>query len=141
MNHSCIANCKKEIAGDLLIFRALRPITAGEELFASYDESGDYDTRQTALMHTWGFECRCTLCVAEKEDDPAVRKKRRELASDADGFVGSTGWMSVKRLTIAKAQRLAKAIDETYDAERYKGLPRRSTETIQQWLAMASPRR
>jgi len=141
MNHSCIANCKKEVTGDLLMFRALRPITAGEELFASYDESGDYDARQAALMHTWGFECKCALCAAEKGDDPEARKKRRELAAQVDDFVGSTGWMNAKRLTIAKAQRLARAIDETYDAERYGGLARKSTETIQQWLSMASPRR
>jgi len=141
MNHSCIPNAKKDFIGDLMIFRAFRPITAGEELFHTYDESSDYDARQEALMITWGFECNCALCAADRDDDPAVRKKRRELAGEADAFVEREHWANVKRLTIVKAQRLAKAIDETYDEERYKGVPRVATLSILGWLAKATPRR
>jgi tetratricopeptide (TPR) repeat protein len=141
INHSCVANLRKEFVGDLMVLRATRPITAGEEIFISYDESSDYDTRKTALMTTWGFECNCALCVAERADDPAVRKKRRELAKEADSFVEREPCANVKRRTIAKAQRLAWAIDETYDGERYKDVPRVAGRTIQEWLTKASPRR
>jgi tetratricopeptide (TPR) repeat protein len=141
MNHSCIPNTKKEFIGDLMVVRAARPITAGEELFNSYDGSSDYDTRKTALMTTWGFECNCALCIAEKADDPTVRKKRQELANDADVFVAREPWANAKRLTISKAQRLARAIDDTYDGERYKSVPRVAAQGIQGWLARASPRR
>ncbi|KAF2475065.1 SET domain-containing protein [Lindgomyces ingoldianus] len=139
INHSCIANAKKECIGDLMVLRAIRPIAAGEEIFHSYDESSDYDARQTALMNTWGFQCNCTRCDAEKADDPAVRKKRRELVSEADAFVKRENWANAKRLTIAKAQRLARAINDTYDSERYKGVPRVAIQRIQEWLAKASP--
>lgn len=141
INHSCIANAKKEFIGDLMVVRATRTITAGDEIFLSYDESSDYDARQTALMTTWGFECNCALCAAEKADDPAVRKKRRELASEADAFVEREHRANAKRLAMAKAQRLARAIDDTYDGERYMGVPRVATRRIREWLAKASPRR
>lgn len=141
INHSCVANSQKEFIGDLIVVRATRPITTGEELFISYEESSDYDARQTALMTTWGFACNCPLCAAEKADDPTVRKKRQELASEADAFVGREHPVNAKRLAIAKAQRLARAINETYDEQRYKSLPRTAAQGIQQWLAQASPRR
>jgi tetratricopeptide (TPR) repeat protein len=141
INHHCIANAKKEYIGDMMVLRATRSITTGEEIFHSYDESSDYDVRQTALMSIWGFECNCALCAAEKADDPTVRKKRRELASEADAFVEREHWATAKRLTIAKGQRLARAIDDTYYSERYKGIPRVATQRIQEWLEKARPRR
>ncbi|RYO95027.1 hypothetical protein DL766_004368 [Monosporascus sp. MC13-8B] len=141
INHSCIPNVKKEYVGDLMVLRATRPITAGEQLFHSYDESSGYEARQKALMTTWGFECDCALCAVEKGDDPAVRKKRQELANEADAFVESEHWANAKRLTIVKAQRLARSIDNTYDSERYSGLPRLATRRIQEWLTRVSPRR
>ena len=141
MNHSCVANTTKDFVGDLMVLRALRPLKAGEEVFISYDESSDYDARQAALMTTWGFECKCPLCAAEKADDAAVRKKRAELATQAEEFVSREHWADAKRLTIASAQRLAKAIDDTYDQARYKDVPRLAGRTIQDWLMKASPRR
>ncbi|KAF2865620.1 hypothetical protein BDV95DRAFT_599596 [Massariosphaeria phaeospora] len=141
INHSCVPNAKKEFIGDLMVFRATRAITAGEELFHSYDLSSDYDARQTALTTTWGFECRCALCSTEEADDVAVRNKRRELASEADAFVETEHWANAKRLTIMRAQRLKRAIDGTYDAERFESVPRLAAQAIEGWLAKASPRR
>jgi tetratricopeptide (TPR) repeat protein len=140
-NHSCFPNVKKECMGDLMLLRATQAIKAGTELFHSYDESSDYDTRQAALMATWGFECNCGLCQVQKSEDPAVRKKRAKLASDADAFVERSRWVDAKRLTISKAKALAKAIDDTYDSQKYDGLPRVAAENIQKWLALAAPRR
>ncbi|KAK3305708.1 uncharacterized protein B0T15DRAFT_206699 [Chaetomium strumarium] len=140
-NHSCLANVHKEYVGDLMVLRATRAIAAGEEIFHSYDESSDYEARQRALMHTWGFECECPLCVVEKAEDPAVRKKRRELAAEADAFVQKEPWANANRRIIVRAQRLARAIEETYDGEKYKGLPRLATKSIQEWLAHATARR
>lgn len=140
INHSCIANAKKEYFGDLIILRATKPIRAGEEIFHTYQDSLDYDARQTALMTTWGFECRCGLCTAEQADGIEVRNRRLELAGEADAFVEKTAWAGAKRLAIRKAQRLAQSIDETYDADRYKDLPRRHSENIRAWLRKASPR-
>ncbi|KAI1647411.1 SET domain-containing protein [Daldinia loculata] len=141
INHSCVANAKKEYVGDLMVLRATRPIAAGEEIFHSYDESSDYDARQAALMTTWGFECSCPLCAAEKTDTPAVRKKRRDLTDDADQFVTTEHYLDAKRLTISKAKRLVKAIEDTYDENKYKDLPRFASQRIKEWLALASQKR
>lgn len=141
INHSCIANATKDFFGDLMVLRALRPLKSGEEVFISYDESSDYDARQSALMTTWGFECQCPLCDAEKADSPEVRKKRAELAEQAEEFARNERWVDAKRLTIASAQRLAKAIDDTYDQNRYKDIPRLAGRTIQDWITKASSRK
>ena len=140
INHSCLANAKREFAGDLIMCRATRPIKAGEEIFQSYDVSLDYDTRQRMLMTTWGFECDCALCDAERKDGLDVRNKRMELVGESDAFIERTPWAGAKRLVIRKAQRLAQSIDETYDGERYKDLPRNHGESIRAWLSRASPR-
>lgn len=134
-NHSCLPNTSKDHVGDLMIFRALRDIKAGEEITHSYDESPDYDARQAALMTTWGFTCNCRLCAVESKDDTVVRKKRRELIREANDFVQREPTVNAKRLTIAKAERLSKSIGETYDDEMYNGLPRAALAPIQYWLS------
>lgn len=141
VNHSCVSNAEKEFVGDLIVIRASRHIPAGQEILHSYIESADYDERQGVLMSTWGFTCGCELCKAEKADSVAVRRKRRELAGEADAFVAKEPCGNAKRLTVAKAQRLAKAIEETYDEKRFKGLPRVGANRIREWLAQAAPRR
>jgi len=139
-NHSCIPNTKKECMGDLMVLRATQPIGAGEEITLSYDESSDYDARTPALMNTWGFTCTCALCVAEKADGPPLREKRRELEREADALVERDVAVGAQRLTIVKARRLARSISDTYDEERYNGLPRMALLKIQTWLAEATTR-
>ncbi|RDL33978.1 SET-containing protein [Venustampulla echinocandica] len=141
INHSCISNSEKESMGDLMVLRATRPISANEEITHSYDASSDYDARTVALMNTWGFTCTCTLCIAEKADGPALRKKRQELENEANALVGRDIAVRAKRLSIIKARRLARSINDTYDDERYKDLPRMALLRIQKWLAEAATTR
>jgi hypothetical protein len=141
INHSCVPNAQKEYIGDLMILRATRAITTGEEIFHAYDESSDYDARQVALMTTWGFECSCKLCKAEKKDSQEVRNRREELRGEADAFVAREHWAGAKRMTIIKAQKIVRGIEETYNKERYEGLPKMAGRSIQEWLAKASPRK
>lgn len=140
INHDCHPNAKKEFTGDLCVVRATRAIKAGEEIFNSYQDSLDYDTRQTALKTIWDFECNCALCTTEKADGQAVRDKRMELVGEADSFLERTPWAGAKRLAIRKAQRILQNMEETYDAEKYKDLPRRHGENIRAWLSKASAR-
>ncbi|AEO60326.1 hypothetical protein MYCTH_54709 [Thermothelomyces thermophilus ATCC 42464] len=137
-NHSCVPNTEREFIGDLIVVRALRDIAAGEELVQSYDVTGDYEGRREALMTTWGFECNCALCEAERTDDVAVREKRSKLAKEADEFLKTVGTLASKRLAIAKARRLVAAIDETYDDKKYRDLPRLANRLLQQWLSAAN---
>lgn len=136
-NHSCLANSSKDHVGDLMILRATQPISAGDEITHSYDSSSDYDTRMSALMTTWGFKCTCALCNAEEADGPALRKTRRDLESQADAFIGREAATNAKRLVIQKAERIARSIDETYDADRYSDVPRPALMRIQLWLTEA----
>ncbi|CZR65457.1 uncharacterized protein PAC_15357 [Phialocephala subalpina] len=140
INHSCIPNAKLEYIGDLMLIRATRSISANEEIFHSYEGSNDFDARSAALMNTWGFTCDCKLCEAEKADSPDVRKKRGELEKEADAFVQGETASGARRMVILKAKRLEKSIQETYDGERYKGLPRTALVSIQKWIAEASTR-
>ncbi|KAG0652980.1 SET domain-containing [Hyphodiscus hymeniophilus] len=140
INHSCIPNAEKECVGDLMILRATRRIRAGEEITHSYDASSDYDARSAALMNTWGFTCDCALCVAEKADGPGLRKKRLQLESEANALVERNAPVGAKMLAVAKGRRLIRSINETYNDERYKGLPRTALDRIQKWLAEATAR-
>ena len=137
-NHSCVPNAKKEYVGDLIVLRATGRIAAGEEITHSYDESSDYAARTAALDKTWGFKCRCALCAAEEADGPSVRKKRQELEHEADAFIQKENPRASKRITITKARRLRRIIDETYEKERYESLPRRALAGIDRWLQLAS---
>jgi tetratricopeptide (TPR) repeat protein len=140
INHSCIPNAKREYLGDLMVLHATRPIGAGEEIMHSYDECSDYDVRTAALMNTWGFTCTCALCSAEKADSPALRKKRRELESEVNALVERDEAVGAKRLSIIKARRLVRSINDTYDDERYHGLPRMALLRIEKWLTEATSR-
>lgn len=138
INHSCIPNSKKEFMGDLMVLRATQPIGVGEEITHSYDESSDYDARTAALMNTWGFTCACALCIVEKAEPPALRKKRRDLESEAIAFLERNDPLRAKRLSIVKAQRLVQSISHTYEDERYNSLPHKALLRLQKWLAEAT---
>ncbi|KAF1916621.1 hypothetical protein BDU57DRAFT_497419 [Ampelomyces quisqualis] len=141
INHSCVPNARKEYIGDVMLVRATRAITAGEQIFHAYDQSSDYDARRAALMTTWGFACACALCEAETSESKDTRAKREELRGEADAFVAREHWANAKRLSIVKAQRLARGIEETYSKERYEGLPKLAARSIQEWLAKAKTRK
>lgn len=137
INHSCLPNAQKEYIGDLMLVRTLRDVKAGEEIFHAYDESADYDTRKESLLRTWGFECSCALCAIEKAETVELRRKRRELEKDAYDFVMRETATNAKRLVVVKAKRLKKALEETYDEDKYKGLPKRAMVNVDLWLQAA----
>ncbi|KAJ4319085.1 hypothetical protein N0V84_006539 [Fusarium piperis] len=140
MNHSCVPNAKKDYIGDLMIVRATCRIVAREEILQSYDASTDYDTRTDSLERTWGFKCKCTLCLAEEADGPALRKMRKELEDKASSFIKREKPAGASKRLISKAKRLQKGIDETYDGKRYKNLPRRGLIGIEGWVQEADSR-
>jgi hypothetical protein len=63
INHSCDPNSWWTFNGRELQMRAVRDISAGEEMTISYITiSGSYNIRQESLLTGWGFKCVCTLC-------------------------------------------------------------------------------
>ncbi|KAJ4251495.1 hypothetical protein NW762_011482 [Fusarium torreyae] len=138
MNHSCVANSKKDFVGDLIIIRATRRIKEGEEITHSYDESSDYEVRKSALQRTWGFNCRCSVCQVEETESAEVRKKRYEAGEKARLFAETNNPIGASKIVVRKAKMLRQALSETYDEKRWKGLPRRASSVIDEWLRMAS---
>ncbi|KAL1590349.1 hypothetical protein WHR41_00638 [Cladosporium halotolerans] len=134
INHSCIPNAKKDSVGDLMVFRATRSIKAGEEIFHCYAESYDYEERAANLKTTWGFECDCRLCKAERKDGAELRAKRMGLMGQADALMQREDIRIAKRITIGRIETVLKSLNETYNDERYKGIPRYGVERIQEWV-------
>lgn len=156
-NHSCMPNTKKEFLGDFLLLRATKSISSGEEICHSYTSNDDddhhtllptddVDARADALYTTWNFTCYCPLCEAERADGKSLRDTRLELAGQAAAFLekfspttSATTAQSgpkhhVKRVVVAKAERISRALRETYDEERWEGLPRVMARPIEAWL-------
>ena len=66
-NHSCAPNAhpRWENGDSTITIRALRPITAGEELFITYvDANESRESRRARLRQSYGFECACERCLA-----------------------------------------------------------------------------
>ncbi|RFN54910.1 n-lysine methyltransferase smyd2 [Fusarium flagelliforme] len=137
INHSCIPNAKKDFIGDLILFRAMSKIAAGEEITHAYDETSDYEARKAAIKRTWNFECRCRLCLVEEMESDDVRRKRREAEEKARDFVEGNNPAGASRMMIRKAKMLRETLNETYDGKKYKGLPRRSLGGIDEWLRLS----
>lgn len=114
-----------------MILRATRAISVGDEITHSYDASSNYDAREASLMNIWGFTCTCALCIAENSDGLELRNKRRQLETEANTFVEKEATFGAKRISIVKARRLVQLINNTYDDEKYKGLPRTVAENQQ----------
>ncbi|KAL3602071.1 hypothetical protein FPOAC2_06370 [Fusarium poae] len=140
INHSCIPNAKKNFIGDLILFRATRGIAAREEITHSYDESSSYKLRQAAFRKTWDFECRCALCLVQKEESDTLQRMRNQAEEKANRFSESNDPAGASRVLVRKGKMLRKALAKTYDEQRYKGLPRPSLSVIDEWLSMSSYR-
>ncbi|KAF2740105.1 SET domain-containing protein [Polyplosphaeria fusca] len=141
INHSCLPNARKEYIGDLMLLYATRAIEPGEEIFHAYDENADFDARQASLRRTWGFECKCEVCEAERADGAEIRRKRVGLVAEADAFVEKESWAGVKRLVLRRAQKLVRDIEGSYEGERWDGLPKKGAEGLKVWIGKASVRK
>jgi len=71
------ANCIKQIYGDTLFLRAIKPIKAGEELTISQRTMATYEQR--ADYNAIGEQCFCPLCIMELQEEDGEKKRRAEL--------------------------------------------------------------
>ena len=66
INHSCLPNISRSYNGDMMILRAAKDLSKGQELLFYYtDPTQPYTTRKKFLSG-YGFECGCQLCNIEK---------------------------------------------------------------------------
>ncbi|CAK7230001.1 hypothetical protein SBRCBS47491_007439 [Sporothrix bragantina] len=86
LNHSCVPNTMRSFLGDVLISRAVKPISAGEEIFQQYiPVKADVRARQAELQAGWGFVCACPLCSQETTPEAqADHTHRRSLLQAAE---------------------------------------------------------
>jgi hypothetical protein len=79
-NHSCVPNAQRALFGDVMVVRALLPLSQGDEITLGYiwpDRS--IDEREKTLERTYGFQCDCWYCREEKMDGGAARKRRKKM--------------------------------------------------------------
>lgn len=130
LNHSCLPNVSSIFLGDVVITKALRPLTAGEEISHEYVRGGtDYQTRQS-LLSKHGFVCACCLCQLDRGDGEDKLSKRRTIfavqtpavfaRSDALlRFSGDSDGNAENHADIREALLdLVQQLDLTYDASR-----------------------
>ncbi|KAM3415121.1 hypothetical protein BST61_g10247 [Cercospora zeina] len=145
INHSCLPNASKEYWGDLIILRANAEILRGEEITHAYcggdDDGGmpDWEARRRELWRTWGFECPCRLCEAERGEGEAVRGERQELRGKIAAFLERERGRArgAKRVVVAEGERLVRRLEGTYEGERWEGLPRWGLEGMRAWVEEA----
>ncbi|KAK5113327.1 hypothetical protein LTR85_010944 [Meristemomyces frigidus] len=141
INHACVCNAHRTFIGDLILFRATKPIAKGEEITTAYTQIADYDERQKRFTEHWGFQCTCMLCTAEGADTAGDRRGRTRLERKAQTFQERNKLHddahppSTKR--VQEAEGLATALKVTYDAKRFEGVPRNAALGIQAWLVQA----
>src|SRR5258706_12553935 len=79
-NHSCVPNATRALFGDVMVVRALLPLSQGDEITLGYISPGiNIDARQKSLKQTFGFQCDCWYCREEKMDGEAAHKRRKEM--------------------------------------------------------------
>ena len=126
MNHSCVPNSMRSFIGDMLISRATRDISAGEEIFQHYVPVKAHPAlRQAQFREGWGFECTCSLCLGEAKSMPENIEKRRQLLRDIEKIANKKQPKTiVPDATIRSIDRLAKQLEEAHESDVYDGLPR-----------------
>jgi SET domain len=110
INHSCYSNVRRSFLGDMQIIRAVRDIPAGTELTFWYHvpDTKGYDKRQQKLQN-WGFQCKCVMCIEEKNTPKKTTKKREVLLSDLEA-----DFMAPSGAQLPKIERLLTALEQTY---------------------------
>ncbi|KAK6438629.1 hypothetical protein LTR95_005167 [Oleoguttula sp. CCFEE 5521] len=78
-NHSCVPNCHWTWISNIIFIRAVRPIAADEELTVSYIAPNANFAKRNAALASYGFECTCPLCEADKQLTPSQATSREIL--------------------------------------------------------------
>jgi hypothetical protein len=79
MNHSCIPNAYRTAFGDVMVIRANTDLKKGTEITQSYMGGTPYDLRASGLKNSWGVECTCVMCQADRMEGYKVLSRRKRL--------------------------------------------------------------
>ncbi|ODN80335.1 hypothetical protein L202_02595 [Cryptococcus amylolentus CBS 6039] len=112
INHSCWPNMTGCWYGDMMILRASKHISAGDQLFMSYNRDEPSYTRRQPTLVNWDFECTCYLCQADTrpQEDPDTRaeltKKNVSLLFSNPSEAGSQWTVASRAKHLRDAERL-----------------------------------
>ncbi len=71
LNHSCRPNTLALFNGRQILFKAVRDINPGEQLFISYTDTVQLlSERQTDLQKGYNFTCACERCLEDISKSP-----------------------------------------------------------------------
>ncbi|KAF2215382.1 hypothetical protein CERZMDRAFT_36205 [Cercospora zeae-maydis SCOH1-5] len=141
LNHDCIGNVSRNFIGDVLLVRANRHISAGEELTMRYVSSIKRIVEfHNDLKTTWDFQCSCKLCVAELRVPPYQRNMRASNFKLVTALMEDHPVLDFHRPsmeTIKEVEVLCNRIRSTYSETLFAKLPRTMLNAVDLWLCMA----
>ncbi|OQR78055.1 SET and MYND domain-containing protein 4-like [Tropilaelaps mercedesae] len=95
MNHSCEPNITSGFRfGSMLVVKAVRAITAGEEILNCYGphyRRMPFQERQTALLEQYFFRCDCSACARGDVDDQILMAFKCEYCEGPLSSLESSG--------------------------------------------------
>jgi hypothetical protein len=125
INHSCLPNSVRTFLGDLLLLRATRDISAGEEINAQYiTPELTFDARQQKYKGTWGFACDCRLCEVDKKVGIDVEWQRMALFDEMRNSAQKLGTKPPTVTALKKLGKKVKELEALYSDDVYAHLPK-----------------
>lgn len=141
VNHACNGNAMRSFMGDVMILRATRDISKGEEILMPYRlPNADNAVTQSELEKIWGFKCDCQLCQTEAKAPPSQRRQRSQTVKEAEEVLSSSPISASKQAvkkSMARVERLMEKLEKSYDADTYEKQPRLALVPPGLWLCKA----
>lgn len=137
INHACNGNTMRSFIGDMMILRATRDISEGEEILMPYRlPNVDNTVTQSEIQRIWGFVCDCELCTVEKQVSTRDRRERLRLVKELENLLSSTPvTKKPNNKTLSQVQRLHNKLESTYDAKLFDARPRLALIAPGLWLS------
>ncbi|CZT19152.1 uncharacterized protein RCC_04998 [Ramularia collo-cygni] len=109
-NHSCIGTASHCFIGDLLVMRATKDISIGDEITIGYKDTMDQKEMQYHLNDAWGFVCTCLSCSVEDQTSNDTKQKRSQ-------YLEQLRVRATKSPTaVQDIAKMVRKINETYGA-------------------------
>lgn len=111
INHCCYSNAYRSFIGHIQITRATCDIPVNTEVTFWYKIPyiEGHNTAEQDLRR-WGFECCCTICVADKNTKKTIFTRRKNLLRDLKAV-----FATLNKPDLAKAKRFLAELEKTHD--------------------------
>ncbi|KAF8580587.1 hypothetical protein K439DRAFT_1393632 [Ramaria rubella] len=119
VNHACLGNATRVFFREVMVVRAARNISEGEEILWPYSWKADENvyTRQKHLDN-YGFKCTCLLCEDDRAaGEQACRRREKLVKSMRNLDVSTKGTTLYKRKIIKDLEALAGQVAATYTSD------------------------